>query len=69
MNITNIKIYPSGILDDYDAQLYALHNIIVENGKVSDLRAAQERVLNIRNKIAEKLHEHSWCGVPEEQRH
>lgn len=69
MNLTTIEVYPSGALDRYDRAHQSLIQSIMMKEGIEAVTAGQEKLLTIRNEIAKKLHEHSWCNVPEEDRH
>lgn len=67
MNLSDVEVHPCEMMDAYDLALMALHKQIIA-GQYDLVPHLQGEVLKIRNKIAEKLHEHSWLSVPEDQR-
>ena len=68
MNLTDITPIQCTLMDQYDEAMKALHKVILVDGRASEIRAAQEKVMTTRNRIAQTFIDHSWCGVPAESR-
>lgn len=79
MNLTDIKVQPCSLMDDYDLAMKELHNAIIvkaagiRDGKLTreelaEITQLQAATLVIRNQIANKLIDLSWLSVPEDQR-